>query len=72
MINKDNYALGTFCLLNRKPEALDDKKITLLKGICERIAHQIDTQTEQKEITAETVQIAIKSFQAATSSVESS
>ena len=57
--------------MNRKPVALDDKKITLLKGICERIAHQIDTQTEQKEITAETDQIALKSFQAATSSVES-
>jgi hypothetical protein len=50
---------------------LDDKKITLLKGICERIAHQIDTQTEQKEITAETVQIALKSFQAVTSAVGS-
>ena len=71
VINKDNYALGTFCLLNREPVALDDKKITLLKGICERIAHQIDTQTEQKEITAETVQIALKSFQAVTNSVGS-
>jgi hypothetical protein len=63
VINKDNYALGTFCLLNREPLALSDKQITLLTGICERIAHQIDTQTEQKEITAETVQIALKSFQ---------
>jgi GAF domain-containing protein len=66
VINKDNYALGTFCLLNREPLALNDKQITLLKGICERIAHQIDTQTEQKEITAETVQIALKSFRAVT------
>ena len=52
VINKDNYALGTFCLLNRQPLALNDKQITLVKGMCERIAHQIDTQTEQKEITA--------------------
>ena len=66
VINKDNYALGTFCLLNREPLALSDKQITLLTGICERIAHQIDTQTEQKEITAETVQIALKSFRAVT------
>ena len=72
VINKDNYALGTFCLLNKKPLALTDKQITLLKGICERIAHQIDTQTEQKEITAETVQIALKSFRAYTSSEDSS
>ena len=70
VINKDNYALGTFCLLNREPLALNDKQITLLKGICERIAHQIDTQTEQREITAETVQTALKSFQAVTNSEE--
>ena len=62
VINKDNYALGTFCLLNKKALKLNDNQITLLKGICERIAHQIDIQTEQKEITAETVQIALKSF----------
>ena len=62
VINKDNYALGTFCLLNKEPLKLNDNQITLLKGICERIAHQIDIQTEQKEITAETVQIALKSF----------
>ena len=43
VINKDNYALGTFCLLNRQPSALSDKQITLVKGMCERIAHQIDT-----------------------------
>jgi hypothetical protein len=62
VINKDNYALGTFCLLNKEALKLNDNQITLLKGICERIAHQIDIQTEQKEITAETVQIALKSF----------
>ena len=50
VINKDNYALGTFCLLNRQPSALSDKQITLVKGMCERIAHQIDTQTEQKKL----------------------
>jgi len=56
--------------LNREPLALNDQQITLLKGICERIAHQIDTQTEQREITAETVQTALKSFQAFTTSEE--
>lgn len=68
VINKDNYALGTFCLLNKEPVILNDNQITLLKGMCERIAHQIDTQTEQKEITAETVQIALKSFRNITNS----
>ena len=72
VINKDNYALGTFCLLNREPLALNDKQITLVKGMCERIAHQIDTQTEQKEITAETVQTALKAFRATTNSEDPS
>ena len=40
--------------------------------MCERIAHQIDTQTEQKEITAETVQTALKSFRTITNSEDSS
>ena len=40
--------------------------------MCERIAHQIDTQTEQKEITAETVQTALKSFRTATNSADTS
>lgn len=72
VINKDNYALGTFCLLNKEPLKLNDNQITLLKGICERIAHQIDIQTEQKETTAETVQIALKSFKNITNSENSS
>lgn len=72
VINKDNYALGTFCLLNKEPSKLNDNQITLLKGVCERIAHQIDIQTEQKETTAETVQIALKSFRKITNSDNSS
>ena len=72
VINKDNYALGTFCLLNKEALKLNDNQITLLKGICERIAHQIDIQTEQKETTAETVQIALKSFKNITNSENSS
>ena len=72
VINKDNYALGTFCLLNKDPVTLSDNQITLLKGLCERIAHQIDIQTEQKETTAETVQIALKSFRNITNSDNSS
>jgi hypothetical protein len=62
VINKDNYALGTFCLLNKEPSQLTEHQIKLLKGIASRIAHQIDIQTEQKEITAESVQNAVKSF----------
>jgi len=62
VINKDNYALGTFCLLNSEPAALTEHQIKLIKGIAERIAHQIDIQTNQRETTVDAVQRALKIF----------
>lgn len=63
VINKDNYALGTFCLLNSEPRALTAHQIKLIKGIAERIAYQIDIQTNQRETTVDTFQHALKVFQ---------
>ena len=62
VINKDNYALGTFCLLNYEPASLSEHQIKLIKGIAERIAHQIDIQTNQRETTIDAVQSALKAF----------
>ena len=62
VINKDNYALGTFCLLNKTPAALTNEQIQLIKGMAQRIAHQIDIQTEQRETTVDAVQSALKTF----------
>ena len=62
VINKDNYALGTFCLLNKKPAGLTDQQIKLMKGIAKRIAHQIDIQTNQRETTVDAVQNSVKTF----------
>jgi hypothetical protein len=62
VINKDNYALGTFCLLNKRPAALNEEQIQLIKGIAQRIAHQIDIQTNQRETTVDAVQSALKTF----------
>ena len=62
VINKDNYALGTFCLLNSKPCALTEHQVRLIKGIAERIAHQIDIQTNQRETTVDAVQSALRTF----------
>ena len=62
VINKDNYALGTLCLLNGEPSSLTNKQIELIKSLAERIAHQIDLQTDQKETTSETMHQAIKKF----------
>jgi hypothetical protein len=62
VINKDNYALGTFCLTNKKPAALTDEQIQLMKGISQRIAYQIDIQTNQRETTLDAVQSALRTF----------
>ena len=62
VINKDNYALGTFCLLNKTPAALTNEQIHLIKCMAQRIAHQIDLQTEQRETTVDAVQSALKTF----------
>ena len=62
VINKDNYALGTLCLLNGEPSSLTKKQIELIKSLAERIAHQIDLQTDQKETTSESMYRAIKKF----------
>jgi hypothetical protein len=68
VINKDNYALGSFCLMNSDPSSLSKKQIGLLKGLANRIAHQIDIQTEQKETTAASVQNVLKAFNSNVSS----
>ena len=62
VINKDNYALGTLCLLNGEPSSLTKKQIELIKSLAERIAHQIDLQTDQKETTSDSMHQAIKKF----------
>jgi hypothetical protein len=62
VINKDNYALGTFCLLDKKPKSLSDTQIKLVKGLADRIAHQLDIQTDQKELTADAMQRSVKTF----------
>ena len=62
VINKDNYALGTLCLLNGEPSSLTNRQIELIKSLAERIAHQIDLQTDQKETTSDSMHQAIKKF----------
>ena len=54
--------MGTLCLLNGEPASLTKKQIELIKSLAERIAHQIDLQTDQKETTSESMHQAIKKF----------
>ena len=61
--NKDGYALGTFCLLNfTEVKEMTSEKIELIEKLVSRLALQIDTQTEQKEITSQKISKSIDIF----------
>jgi len=56
VINKDGYALGTFCMLNfSEVKDISLEKIELIEKLVSRLALQIDTQTEQKELTSQKI-----------------
>ena len=53
VINKDNFALGTLCMFNLEgPKHLSQHQIDLVKKITKNIAHLLDLQIEQKEMTS--------------------
>jgi hypothetical protein len=61
--NKDGYALGTFCMLNfTGPKEISADKINLIEKLVSRLALQIDTQTEQKELTSQKISKSIDIF----------
>ena len=63
IINKDNYVFGTICLFDPKVKNLKNQEINLLEKLTKRLAHQLDTQAEQKAITAEKISGAINVFE---------
>ena len=62
VINKDNYVFGTLCLLDPNIKKLDSQQIKLIEKLTKRLAHQLDIQTEQRELTAEKMIDAISIF----------
>ena len=62
IINKDNYVYGTLCLFDGEVKDIDPDKINLVEKLVRRLAHQLDTQMEQKEATAEKVSDAVLKF----------
>ena len=62
IINKDNYVLGSFCLVNSEIKKLSDQQVVLVQKLVARLAHQLDTQSEQREITSNKIQNAIDQF----------
>ena len=63
VINKDNYALGTLCMLDRRgPKSLNKDQVQLVKKITNSIAHLLDVKTEQKQITSQNMLEAVAKF----------
>ena len=61
--NKDGYALGTFCMLNfTEVKEMSSEKIELIEKLVSRLALQIDTQTDQKELTSQKISKSIDVF----------
>ena len=63
IINKDNYVFGTICLFDPNIKKLKKQEIKLLEKLTKRLAHQLDTQAEQKAVTAEKISLAIGVFE---------
>ena len=62
VINRDNYALGTLCMLNKEPKSLETTKVKLIEKITANIGLLLDLRIEQKRITAEKILDAVSSF----------
>ncbi|MFL2831689.1 MAG: GAF domain-containing protein [Candidatus Puniceispirillaceae bacterium] len=63
VINRDNYALGTLCMLHKSPKALSENVIPLVQKITKNIAFLLDIQTDQKQLTSEKMLEAASAFQ---------
>ena len=63
IINRDNYVFGTICLFDPNIKKLKKQEIKLLEKLTKRLAHQLDTQAEQKAVTAEKISLAIGVFE---------
>jgi hypothetical protein len=66
VINSENFALGTLCMMNFSgPKGLNDEQISQVKKITSSIAHMLDLQLKQKELTSQRMLEALSHFQKA-------
>ena len=63
VINKDNYALGTLCMLDTKPKHISLNAIKMVQKITKSIAFLLDLQTEQKQVTSHKMLQALAEFE---------
>ena len=63
VINSENFALGTLCMINMSgPKALNGEQIEQVKKITRSIAHMLDLQIQQKELTSQRMLEALSHF----------
>ena len=68
VINSENFALGTLCMMNFSgPKGLNDEQVSQVKKITSSIAHMLDLQLKQKELTSQRMLEALSHFQKADS-----
>jgi hypothetical protein len=61
--NKDGYAMGTFCIYHFGGiKEIPREKLDLIEKLVSRLALQIDTQTEQKELTSQKISKSVDVF----------
>ena len=65
LVTHGGLILGTLCVVDTKPGVkLDENQITLIQKLAARLAHQLETQGDQREITAsrtiDTLKVVIK------------
>ena len=64
VINSENFALGTLCMMNFSgPKGLNDEQVSQVKKITRSIAHMLDLQIKQKELTSQRMLDALAHFQ---------
>jgi GAF domain-containing protein len=63
VINRDNYALGTLCMLHKSPKTISENVVPLIQKITKNIAFLLDIQTDQKQLTSEKMLEATSAFQ---------
>ena len=63
VINSENFALGTLCMMNFSgPKGLNDEQVSQVKKITRSIAHMLDLQIKQKELTSQRMLDALAHF----------
>ena len=54
--------MGSFCLVHSEKKELTSQQIILIQKLVARLAHQLDTQSEQREVTSNKIHNSINIF----------